>query len=110
MRCICYCASQGIALRSNRFDPSDNSINNGNYLGFVNLLTEYCPELKGRIESGPRNAKFPSTEVQNTVIQVVANMIQHEIIKEIKSSKVFSIIFDETTDKGTVEQLTLMIR
>ena len=109
-RCISYCAIQGIALRSHRFDTSDDSINNGNFFGLVSLLSDYVPELNSHLTSGPKNARYLSPDIQNAVIEVIANSIQSQIIEEISKSGPFSIIFDETTDRGTIEQLTLIIR
>lgn len=42
------------------------------------------------------NAKYTSHQIQNEVLQGLAEMVQGEIIKEMKENELFSVIADET--------------
>lgn len=44
------------------------------------------------------NAKYTSHQIQNEVLEGLAEMVQSEIIREVKESEVFHVIADETKD------------
>lgn len=43
-------------------------------------------------------AKYSSWKIQNQIIELLANELWHLLYKEIKASKLFSIIMDSTLD------------
>lgn len=60
--------------------------------------------------SSPRNAKYTSKNIQNELIGVVGQMIQKEIIDEVKRASFYSVIADEVTDAANKEELSLVLR
>ncbi|XP_029571197.1 zinc finger MYM-type protein 1-like [Salmo trutta] len=55
------------------------------------------------------NAKYISHQIQNKVLEGLAEMVQREIIREVKESEVFSVIADETKDLKKKEQMSLVV-
>lgn len=48
--------------------------------------------------------------VQNEIIEVIREVLINNIVSDIKKSKYFSILVDETTDISTKEQITFSVR
>ena len=44
------------------------------------------------------NGKYTSHQIQNNVLEGLAEKVQSEIIREVKESYVFGVIADETKD------------
>lgn len=53
---------------------------------------------------------YISPIIQNNIIKICGEIIQHEIVTKINRAKSFSILMDETTDISRTEQLALCIR
>ena len=57
-----------------------------------------------------KNAKYTSKTTQNELIFECGEYIKERIIYEIKKSKYFSVLADETTDIPNTKQVDLAIR
>ncbi|CAG9825753.1 unnamed protein product [Phaedon cochleariae] len=57
-----------------------------------------------------KNALYTSPQIQNEIIDISGEIIQHKIIEEVKRAKLFAILADETTDIARVEQVSLCLR
>ena len=55
-------------------------------------------------------ATYISPVVQNELIDYCRTIVTEIILKEIKESKFYSVIFDETTDISHLSQMSLVIR
>lgn len=53
--------------------------------------------MKRRLD-GHGNAKYTSHQIQNEILEGLADMVRKQIITEVKESEVFSILADETRD------------
>ena len=51
-----------------------------------------------------------SHQIQNKVLEGLAEMVQGEILREVKESEVFSVIADETKDLKKKYQMSLVLR
>ena len=114
IRCVLYLVKQRLPLRGHRDDSEHNKqpyINSGNFQGRIKLIYETGnSDLKNVIENVPKNATYRSKTIQNQIINVAADKVKSEIIGEIKKSKFFSILADETSDVSNKEQMSLVLR
>lgn len=99
---------RGIAFRGNW--NGETLEEDGNFQHFVNWKSEFDDTLKLNLETAPRNATYMSPSIQNELIACCGAEIQETIIQEIKQSKYFSVLADETADVGGKEQLSICIR
>ena len=60
----------------------------------------------------PENAKYTSPEIQNEMIEIMAESVQEQIVQEIAQSDgdCFSIQGDGTRDKNNIEHLSVCVR
>ena len=87
-------ATQNIAQRGHR--ESDDSNNRGNFLTILEEIAKHDPLIEKRMNACC-NAKHTSHQIQNEVLEGLAEMVWSEI-REVKESEVFSVIADETKD------------
>lgn len=100
-------ATQNIAQRGHR--EGGESENEGNFLAILNLIAKHDPFIDERL-AAQGNAKYTSHQIQNEMLQVLANMVQKQIVAEVKESEVFSVLADETKDLQKKEQMSLVLR
>ncbi len=100
-------ATQNIAQRGHK--ETENDENKGNFLAILELLAKHDTVVKKKI-TGARNAKYTSHQIQNEVLDVLAEMVRSTIINEVKESEVFSLLADETKDVGKTEQMSFVLR
>lgn len=53
---------------------------------------------------------YTSASIQNNLLEILAGYIRGQILAEVRSAEVFSIIFDETQDISRHEQAALVLR
>jgi hypothetical protein len=88
-------ATQNIAQRGHL--ESDDSHNRGNFLTILEEIAKHDPVIEKRMNAFG-NAKYTSHQIQNEVLEGLAEMVRSEIIREEKENEVFSVIADETKD------------
>ena len=101
-------AEEELALRGH--DESVKSRSRGNFLAILNLVANHDENIRERITHGPRNATYTSPDIQNTLLQIMAGMVQKEICCKIQEAGVFSVLGDESKDCTKKEQLTIALR
>ena len=101
IRCLRYLGRQGIAFQG--IDGNDNFTQLLRLLGTND--TNIADHLKGK--SG---YKYTYSDVQNEILNIMANLTLQEKLKVIQERQFFSIIGDEGTDVSNKEQLSFNIR
>lgn len=109
---IIFISERGLAFRGE--NETLGSPNNGNYLGLLELISEYDDFLKNHIKqhgnSGSGHTNYLSSTICETFVELVGKRVFDEIISRIKQSKYYSVSLDSTPDEGHVDQLTLIFR
>lgn len=109
---IKFLSERGLPLRGDveKFGCS----NNGNYLGFLELISEYDPFLKEHIQkyggAGSGNVSYLSSFTCDEFVKVMGKRVLDQIVKEVKEAKYYSISVDSTPDVAHTDQLTFIIR
>ena len=88
-------ATQIIAKRGHR--ESDDSHIRGTFLTILEEIAKHDPVIEKRMKACG-NAKYTSHQIQNEILEGLAEMVRSEIIREVKESEVISVIADETKD------------
>ena len=104
---VCFLSAQEMAFRGH--DESRDSVNKGNYVELVKLLSEYDEKLKYHLEHSSAFTGM-SNLIQNDLIASVSNVLMDRIKREINESNFISIVLDETTDVSNFSQLSSVFR
>ncbi|XP_025116124.1 zinc finger MYM-type protein 1-like [Pomacea canaliculata] len=104
-------AMQNLALRG----ANDNlhSAGNGNFLKFVEYLALFDPVMNEhlrRIKDNETMIHYLRKDIQNELIQLLANAIKQKILTAASHAKYYSVILDCTPDVSHNEQMTMIIR
>lgn len=108
MDIICFLAKQNLAFRGHR--ESESSLNRGNFLELVSFQAKHDPILKKHLEASARNCTYLSPEIQNELISYMGKSISSTIVHEVKVARYFTLLIDETTDTGHLEQVSFILR
>ena len=68
------------------------------------------PDLARFLKESPSNATCLSPDIQNELIAIIGEEILSTISSEVKEAFCFAVIADETTDKSTKRQLSIVVR
>lgn len=67
-------------------------------------------DLWKHFEGAPKNCIMISPQIQNEVIDAIGIVVEKKIVERVKLSTFYSILCDETTDRSTVEQMTICVQ
>ena len=76
----------------------------------LHFIAKRNPGVKHRLENGPKNAKYTPPEIQNSILHIMAGILQQKISLAAKKAGVYSKLADETKDCSKVEQLAIVLR
>lgn len=116
VKSIIFCGHNNLPLRGHRDDGQleINSAITGDQGVFRSLLAFRLDSgdeiLHEHLENCKKNATMISKTVQNEIIEVIHEVLVNNIVTNVKKSKYFSILCDETTDISTKEQITFSVR
>ena len=103
---------RGLALRGT--EEKFGSLHNGNYLGLLELISEFDPFLASHIvkygNRGKGNPSYLSKTICEELIEIMAKKVHAVIVDEIKFSGYFSLSVDSTPDLSHVDQLSVILR
>ena len=61
------------------------------------------------VEDSSRNSTYMSGEIQNEILEILAEQIVQQILAEL-GDRCYTVLFDETTDISKKEQMSIVIR
>lgn len=81
-----------------------------NFEPLLDLLAQLGLDIKSKISRG-QNATYTSDTAIKEILMCLSQVIEEEILDDIcKSKKYYSLMFDETTDISTIEQMVIHSR
>ncbi|XP_042221246.1 zinc finger MYM-type protein 1-like [Homarus americanus] len=104
---VCYLAKTEQAFRGH--DEATSSVNKGNYVEFIDVLSKYDGQLRGFLDNATTFSGL-SNLIQNDLIESVSYVMLDEIKKEIQHAKFISVMLDEATDITNLCQLSYVFR
>lgn len=107
-----FISERGLSFRGG--DERFGSVNNGNYMGLLELVSQFDPFLKEHItrfgNAGRGNPSYLSSTICEEFVNLMGDKVLSEIINQIKLAKYFSISVDSTPDISHIDQLTVIMR
>ncbi|XP_068210545.1 zinc finger MYM-type protein 1-like [Palaemon carinicauda] len=85
-------------------------MNRGNFLEILHFVKNHDTQIAKKKADMPKITKYTSPEIQNKVLEILADIIRKEIIEEGKGSGEFSSIVDETKEVSKTEQISFVLR
>lgn len=109
---IRFLASRDLPIRGS--NQKVGNFHNGNYLGLLELISEYDALLQTHIEKlgnkGKGHVSYLSANIAEEFIHLIACEIRTRIVHNIQQSKYFALITDSTPDVSHVDQLIIVYR
>jgi len=117
VRCIAesvlFCGRQCVGLRGDgeHSHTTDMSNNPGNLLAVLDLIGSHDVFLRQHlVQPAKKNCTYKSPQIQNELIEIIGReIIQKQIIDEVKKAKFYSLMADEVTSHN-MEELSLCLR
>ncbi|XP_025425934.1 uncharacterized protein LOC112694616 [Sipha flava] len=107
-----FLAVHGLAFEGN--DSRLGSPSNGNFLGILEVISEFDPFLKQHMNEsankGSGNVSYFSMRICNEIIDLMANEVLLEITKQLQETKYFGLILDSTPDRAHRDQFAVVVR
>ncbi|KAL4111843.1 hypothetical protein QTP88_015724 [Uroleucon formosanum] len=114
IKTITLCSKQEIALRgSNDFGNlmNINTFNDGNFRALLRFRVDSGDTiLEEHLKNGPKNSLYTIPGIQNEIISICGDIIKSKIIQRVNAAECFSVLADETTDIGRIEQMSVCLR
>jgi hypothetical protein len=112
---VIFLGRQNVPLRGHRddgqFSFKETKDNEGNFRELLKFRVKSGDtDLKNHLQNSSCRATYISKTTQNCLINACGEEILSVILKRVKESGVYSIMFDETTDISHQSQLTLILR
>lgn len=109
---IKFISERELAFRGD--DQQFGSPQNGNYLGCLELISQFDPFLREHIarfgNAGKGTPSYLSSTVCEELIDLMGDKLLSVILDKIRMAKYFSIIVDSTPDISHSDQLTFIVR
>lgn len=109
---IKFISQRGLSIFGN--NETVGSVQNGNFLGILELVSKFDPFLAEHLNShankGQGHVNYLSSSTVNDMIQIMADIVLKQIVSEIHESQYFGVIVDSTPDITHTDQLCIVIR
>ncbi|XP_065671624.1 uncharacterized protein LOC136089510 [Hydra vulgaris] len=108
---IKFLGAKGLSFRGD--NEQFNKINNGNFLGTLELLAKFDPFIAQHVEKYGNRGKGTPSYLSSTIYEELLLLMKNDIIKiilkELKVAKYYSLIVDSTPDIANVDQLVIAL-
>ncbi|KZS09232.1 Uncharacterized protein APZ42_026597 [Daphnia magna] len=109
---IKFLCERGLPLRGD--NELIGSPKNGNFLGILELMSQFdpfiCNHLKEYCNKGKGRSSYLSSTIYEELITIMGVKVLFLIISEIQEARFFSVSIDSTPDLTNVDQLSMIIR
>ena len=89
---------------------ADLDHNRGNNLELLELIAMHDSVVADKVHNQPRNATYSSPNIQNSLLNILGNMIRKKIYIEVREADAYSMLCVQTKDYSKQEQLSLVLR
>ena len=93
---LLFIARQDNSQRGHR--EGQESKNRGNFLELMKLISYHDPIIAKKCIDLPQNAKYTSPQIQNEVLEILADIIRKQITEEVKICGQYAVIVHESKD------------
>ncbi|XP_022162321.1 uncharacterized protein LOC111028090 [Myzus persicae] len=88
-----------------------NTFNDGNFRALLRFRVDSGDTiLEEHLKNGPKNSLYTSPGIQNEIISICGDIVKSKIIQRVNAAECFSVLADETTDIGRIEQMSVCLR
>lgn len=91
-----------------------NSLHNGNFLGILELISQFDPFLANHISDygnkGSGHTSYISSSTVRKIILLMASTVLEKILSDVRNAKYFGLIVDSTPDITHNDQLSYVLR
>ena len=91
------------------FLAKNNIAHTTNFPKLLDLEKHLGVDISAKINAG-QNAKYTSHAAVKEMLECISEVIENDILDNIRKSEGYSIMFDETTDVSVIEQLVIHSR
>ncbi|CAB4042633.1 Hypothetical predicted protein [Paramuricea clavata] len=107
-----YLVANGLSFRGHEENSKlEEDLSGGLYLNsFSDLIFPQDPHLQQIAKNLPTNAKYTSPEIQNEVIETLAEIVIETVANECKEAELFTLMMDGTTDSSQSEMEGVALR
>ncbi|XP_016191640.1 zinc finger MYM-type protein 1-like [Arachis ipaensis] len=98
---------QGLAFRDN--DETDDSVNQGNFLKFLNFLAQHNEEIDRAFKNARGNLKLRAPSIQKDIVRAAASETTKVIVNGL-GDELFAVLVDEARDISIKEQMSVCLR
>ena len=97
------CGKQNIAIRGHEENKS-------NYLAILQYRAKSDELLQKHLNDKTKKTRYLSPKIQNELLDMSAEQIRRDIVRNCNNAACFALIADEATDLSTKEQISLSVR
>ena len=117
VKTIVFCGRQNTPLRGHRNSVTDlekdveGMRNHSNFLALLDFRVEAGDTVLGEhLSKADRNAMYTSGNIQNQIINVLADQAREKIVRKVKAAIWYTIISDEVTDVSNKDSCAAVCR
>ena len=100
---LVLCGKQNIAIRGHEENKSNN-------LAILQYRAKSDELLQRHLNDKTKKTRYLSPKIQNELLDMSAEQIRRDIVRDCNNAACFALIADKATDSSTKEQISLCVR